>query len=156
MKKLLLLLLALTVIPVSVSWSQDGGTTLFTGFRYDDGLLLSVGSAQELGLGLYVFEYCDVGVYGSLSTELAYLCKVPSVSGLKLGVLAGPNSDWIGEQGDDQSPINYIVGSGGVIGAYSFTDKFGAWAFYKYKFALDNNDFYQNGYIFGAGVFMGL
>lgn len=157
MKKLLVILAVLIALPISISYAQSDGTTVFGGFRVDDGLLLSGGVSVHLGAGLYLFEYVDVGDYSSLNSELAYLFTVPTVPKLRLGLLAGPDSDWIGEHNDGFAPTFYWSGAGGGIAVYRFTDKFGAWAFGKYKFALDDDaKFYPEGSIFGAGVFIGL
>ena len=162
MKKLLLLLLALTVIPVSAIWSQDGGTTVFGGLRYDDKVFGSLGSAQTLSPNVWIFEYVDVslradsGVHISAAVDFAYLVDCPGLSALKVGILAGPDADWIGEVNDDRPLVSYLVGSGGWMASLRISEKIGAWGALKYKFKFDNNQLYRNGYIFGAGVFMGL
>jgi hypothetical protein len=154
MKKLLLILL-LAVLPVAAS-AQDG-TTMFTGFRMDDGLLLSVGASFDLGKGFYLLEYTDVGHYASLNTEFTYLTGVPFISKLRIGPIAGPDSDWFGENNDNLAAVQYWSGASGVLVVYDFTEGFGAWGFGKYKFALDKDaNFYPEGSVFGAGVYVSL
>lgn len=148
-------LLLLLLVPVSVSWGGDNA--FFFGGRYDDGFLLSYGTAIDIGPNLWAFEYANWGdPYGEISSEVGYLVKV--VDGFSVGPLLGPNVDVYA--GDDFDPVTYVVGASGLLATYEFglsSDAFtnvGTWVYCKYKYNLEKNNAYQDGWAIGGGIYV--
>ena len=52
--------------------------------------------------------------------------------------------------------LSYIVGAAGVIGGIYFSAKVGLWGYGKYKFKLEKEILYQDGYAFGGGFYLRL
>lgn len=147
---LVIFVVGLTMVGVTNAQEPtQTGAIGFAGIRYDDGVVASYGVGTHLTGNLGLFSYLDYGRYGAINTELSYMFKTP-VSGLYLGLIAGPNVSWTDPQGD---PVTYLVGASGFVAAYDLTTKIGAWGYGKYKFAFDNNSYFQNGSNFGAGLF---
>ena len=141
----------LLIVFTNVSYGQD--KAFFGGMRYDDGFLLSYGTAVPLNDNLWTFEYFTWGdPYGDLNVELAYI--VPVYKGLNLGVLAGPNVDWYDDAGDGINPVAYLIGASGGVATWDFGD-LGLWGYYKYKFTFDpDGNQYQDGYAAGGGLYV--
>lgn len=128
----------------------------FGGVRFPstDGSLFSfgIGSAFE-GSNLYLFNYTDIGRYGSVSSEVAYLFN--PVRWLYLGPLAGPNVDWM-NQSVGADPVTYLVGSAGAVVGCSFSNSWGVWGYGKYTFGFEQGTEYPDGEIFGFGLYFGI
>lgn len=146
---LVIFVVGLTMVSVAEAQTAPTGAIGFAGIRYDDGVVASYGVGTHLAGNLGLFSYLDYGKYGAINTELSYMFETP-VSGLYLGLIAGPNVSWTDPTGD---PVTYLVGASGFVAAYDLTTKIGAWSYGKYKFAFDNNVAFQNGSNFGAGLF---
>lgn len=112
------------------------------GFR-----LLSV-----LGGDVWNIDYADLGSkgYGSLNTEIALLWGVSDR--LVTGLIAGPNTDWIGEPGEGVSFTAYLTGASGLYVGYVLNEEnhLGLSAIAKYKFGADA---YPDGYIAGLAFY---
>ena len=159
MKRITLILVAVAfmlLLPINPASAQDASSVGFAGFRYDDGPLLSIGVANRLSGDIWLFNYTDLGHYGSLSTEISYFLTsawndTPNAMGF--GLIAGPDVDWLNTNPDDEIPtISYLVGAGGFIGYFNFTDEVGIWGYGKYKFTFENDNLYQDGMAFGVGL----
>ena len=71
------LLTTLLLLLVPVSFSYGGDNAFFFGGRYDDGFLLSCGTAIDIGPNLWLFEYANWGdPYGDMSNEVAYILSL--------------------------------------------------------------------------------
>ena len=71
-----------------------------------------------------------------------------------IGLIAGPNADWINYAGGD--PIVYMNTAAGAIGTFDVAPTVGLFGFGKYKFKMVDNTQYQNGWMAGAGVYVRL
>jgi len=153
MKRLILLLAVLLLIPVNVTFAQDTEATTnlaFGGVRYDDGVHLSVGYGKQLAGQLWTLQYTNLGFdYGSWNSEFAYFFR-PNDK-LYVGPLAGADADWI-NAAEDEPIITYVVGAAGAVLAYDFNDVVGCWGYFKYKFSLENDNQYIDGYATGIGL----
>jgi len=133
-----------------LSFAQDTtDEVFFGGVRYDDGPLLSMGIGTRLFNNLWSFNYVDVGMYQSANSEFAYLIGFGKFG---FGPIAGPNADWQGTQ-SGETPMTYLVGAGGALVTYDASETWGAWGYYKYKFALQDETMYKDGNVFGLGLF---
>lgn len=118
-------------------------------YRYDDGSLFSIGIAKYVGSGLWTIPYVDIGEYGTLGGEVAKIWEFsPSFSA---GLLAGPAVDWIEIQ-PETDPLVYLTGAGGALATWRFSGKWYAAGWAKYKFDLETNTFYRDGFQFGFGI----
>lgn len=152
MKRLLLALLMLTALPFSVSMAED--VRVFTGATYDSeyGFTSSVGSIQHLSKGLYSIEKATIGEYGTVETALAYMFGIDN-SAFSFGVLAGPNIDFVGSNGDGVAAVAYVVGAGGLVASWKpIGKKIGVHASTRYKFSLQDGNLYQDGW--QGGIFV--
>lgn len=149
MKKLLLILLV-CVLSVSVQAQEKSKTVVFGGINYDETVVLSAGVAIPLMGDLYEFTYTNIGEYGSLSAEIGYMFDFGS---FYLAPLAGPTIDWM-EPEEEMPMLAYIVGSSGLVFCKDFSDTFGLWGYGKYKFKFVDETMYQEGYVFGVGLFI--
>lgn len=151
--KLLTTLLVLILIPVSISWG--GENVFFFGGRYDDGFMLSYGTAIDIGPNLWALEYANWGApYGEVSSEVAYI--MPIVGHFSFGVLCGPNCDW---HNTDCDPVTYVTGAGGMLATYDFGARgafrnVGCWGYGKYKFDFKTDTDYLDGWAVGGGVYV--
>lgn len=155
MKKvcLFLIMTLAMVMPLSNSFAveiEKSKNMLFGGINYDESVSITVGIGKQLSGKLWSFSYSYVGDYSSFNTEIGYVL----FSGEKyyLAPIMGPNVDWL-EPEESKPVLAYVVGAGGLIGAYDFTDNTGVWAYGKYKFKLENDILYPEGYVFGGGLF---
>lgn len=144
MMKTILIILLLSLVSVGLTFAQDVESFIFTGIEYDDvaGAAGTIGAAKNLSGGLWIFPRTVIGRYGSLETDMAYFFKVPA-GGLYLGLVAGPGVDWTDPEDGDH--LSYIVGGTGLIAGYKW-DKIALGIGAKYKFALDEGNFYQSGW----------
>lgn len=162
MRKLLLILAVLILLPFKVSWGQDdtrSGTSMLFGVRGDkDGATVTSGGIWGLGGNFYALGYGDVGTgQNSASVEGAYIIEIGG--NFKFGLLLGPNSDWE-KAATEEVPINYVVVGSGALLSYSLTPGLQVWAAYKRKI---NPDFlpgveesqYEAMNIFGLGLAIG-
>jgi hypothetical protein len=126
---------------------------VFSGYRFgsDGGREVSIGVGLPISGGLYSFAYADVGSFGSLNSEIAYLFS--PAKRVHVGFVAGPNVDWLNTPMGDEL-TSYLSGAAGGVLAFSVNAKFGVWAYGKYKFAFDNGTHYQNGHLVGVGVYL--
>lgn len=133
------------------------GTTIFSGVVYDSdigtqGKQLSgrYGVVQSLGEGspLHLIPNVEFGKYNSLSTELALLFTNPTTP-WTVGLLAGPNVDWVYPAND---PITYLTGAAGGLVAYDLGD-YGLWFAGKYKFSGVKDDSFNDGFVAGFGFY---
>ena len=145
MKKLLVTLAVLMLLPVTFSYAQSH--VGFAGVRHDDGTLFSIGVGSKLTDNIMILNYSDVGYYGSLAAEVAIFKKFGKFYG---GLIAGPDIDWT--TGDTPNMTSYLVGASGGILCYELSDKYGLGVFGKYKFTFEGDNLYQNGTVFGGGV----
>lgn len=98
---------------------------------------------------LWYYTHAIVGDYGSWTNDAAYFFGNGT---LAIGPIAGPDVDWINQTPTE--PTAYIAGASGAAFTATF-DKWGLWGAAKYKFALESGTLYQNGWVGGAGVFVG-
>ena len=156
MKTLLTMLMILLLVPVTATFAQEepvAENLLFVGGVLDEGneYTLALGVGAPVAGRLWSFSYTNVGEYGSLSTELAFMLN-KSGSGFYIGPIAGPGVDWTSE--NDLPAVAYIVGAGGLVLGYDINPNVGIWGYGKYKFHLDGDDvLYQDGGSIGAGIY---
>lgn len=148
MKKLLITLLAVTMVAGTINAQTTPGLIGFAGARYDDGFVLSYGLEIPISGSLSAINYVDWGKYGSVNAEVAFTMK--PFTGTYIKLLAGPDATWIDPQ---DNPVVYLVGAAGAVVAKDFSPKVGGWFYGKYKFKFDNGAGFQNGSDFGAGLF---
>ena len=148
MKKLLITLLAISLVAGICNAQTTPGLIGFAGARYDDGLVLSYGLEIPISGNLSAINYVDWGKYGSVNAEVAFTMK--PFAGTYIKLLAGPDATWIDPQ---DNPVVYLVGAAGAVVAKDFSSKVGGWFYGKYKFKFDNGAGFQNGSDFGAGLF---
>jgi hypothetical protein len=160
MKKLLLFIILLTLLPIQFTVAQDAGTdnVLMVGARYDDKPYFTFGYARSLGGAFWGFAYGDFGEKsGNMNTEVAALFNLGGLWGtlknLYVGPVAGPNADWVNQGEPDL--INYINGAAGIAASYAFTDKFGLCGMAKYKFAVVDDNLYPDGWMVGIAGWLG-
>lgn len=138
-----------------VQLGESYRTIVFGGVRFieNSGTLVSFGIGSPIaGSNVYLFNYTDVGRYGSISTEAAYLFT--PAARLYVGPLAGPNVDWVG-QSAVADPITYLTGAAGAVVGYNFSGNWGAWGYGKYNFSFAGDTKYQAGYLVGVGLYCG-
>ncbi len=128
---------------VSVDGRYDSQTSVVT---------TSIGVANKLSGNLWLLSRTNIGEYGSFSADVGYFI-VPGES-LRFGLIAGPNVDWIPQEGDAE-PISYIVGASGFVIGYA-PKSVGAWLGAKYKFSLVDDTYYQDGWQAGFWFSFGL
>lgn len=142
--KRLLILLILLALPFSVAVKAQEpiaaqpspGMIGFVAARYTEavdttsGILVSVGLGTRLSNSskVWTFVYTDVGQYGSISAEIAYIFLISSK--LSVGPLAGPGMAW----SDGEQPIAYLTGAAGLIASYDIKSTFGLAGYGKYLF----------------------
>ena len=147
MKRLLLTLFVLTVLPVSATYAQDSTSIGFAGVRVVDSTqMVSFGISQKIANGpLRLLIYTDVGQYGSVSTELSAWKNIGS---LQVGLLAGPGANF------DGTDVAYLSGTAGIVVATKQIKGLGLglWGAMKYEFT----DGVQSGYQWGAGLHTGI
>lgn len=151
MKKFLMfLIISIMAIPV-MAQEAPLNNMLFGGFNHDESSVPIIGVGFSIpGTPLYEFAYTTVGVYGSLNTETGWMFDLGDSY---IALIAGPGVDW--QEVNPEAPmIYYLTGSGGLIGGVDFTDKLGIWGYGKYKFDFDEDNYFQNGYAYGAGLFV--
>ena len=161
MKKLLLIVALLIILPGSLTVAQSmtgSGSVMFTGVRYDDGIVATMGYGHRITGNTWTFQYMDVGggleQRGSWSSEIGAFYTFKN-SGLSIGGIAGPGVDWVNfERGDDENPVAYLIGSVGGILSYRLSD-WGLAIWGKYRFNPEKNE-YVDGETFGAVVFLDL
>jgi len=138
----------------SVVAQESNPNVVFGGFRYDQGIIVSGGYATNVNDGLWSFNYIDFGNAQVANIELGYLWDMSFIAKkLYLGVIAGPNTDWVGAaENDDASAITYLLGAAGGVACYNISDSWGLWGYTKYRFALEENA-YKNMYLGGGGLF---
>ena len=162
MKKFLVLAVALTVFAAS---SFAASNAFLMGGRVETGkslgdykFFVTFGTAIKLGdvspgVSLYTFNYVDAGKYGSVANEVGMSVNIPQVSGLGVGLIAGPNVDWIANvptAGID--PTVYLTTAAGGFLWYDIKPTFGVWGYAKYKFSLETGNLYPEGTVAGAGL----
>ena len=158
MKGLLLTCAVLLLIPITwgnavAQESPVAQNLLFVGGMYDDGgeYTMAVGVGAPIAGRLWSFNYTNVGEYGSLSTEVAFMLNKGG-TGFYVGPIAGPGIDWTSE--NELPAVAYVVGAGGFVLGYDLNANVGAWGYGKYKFSMDGDDvLYQDGYSVGFGVY---
>lgn len=149
--KTLLTALIIILIPVSMAWSGD---VVFSGVRYDDGLLVTSGYGTKVTGNLWSFNYANWGNYGDVSSELVYFIKPEGFDKLSIGLLSGTNFDFIDDYGDGEPATTYLVGASGLLATYTFSGNTGLWGYGKYKYTLEPaSNSYEDGYAFGGGLF---
>lgn len=148
MKRILIILIVLALsLPV---FAQEKEDIFFGGVNKIDEVTMIIGVGIPLGSNLWSFNYATIGEYGSISTELGYML---GGEGFYVAPLAGFNADWF-EFEEDEPIMTYIVGAGGLVAGLDFTDRLGLWAYGKYKFKLEKEIMYQDGYAWGGGLFL--
>ena len=150
MKRLLLILMMVFLISTVQSAPLDS-SFLFVNYQIDDADL----SAINYGVGLpgedfIIFTHTTVGEQSEVEVDIGYYLKK---SQLSLILITGAGSDWTTINDD---PVTYLIGATGVVLTYAFNDEFGLQFWSKYKYNFDAFDAYQDGYIYGAGLFFGL
>lgn len=145
------LALALIIVVLApLAWGGEHPRVL-AAYQYDDGANLNVGVAIPLPGPLWSITTGNVGKYGSVETDLALLLWLSP--GLFTGPLAGPGVDFGGELSTgDVSFADYFILAGGYVAGYKISRKVSAWAFYRYKFAVDGDNLYQDGSTWGVGL----
>ena len=155
----LLLLMAVVAVPAQTPAEEpaadsSNATALLVGVRSEGTkLLFPVGIQADIGGGLHLFEYVDLGFYNVLNNELAYLFE--PTDWLMLGPLAGPNIDWKGPTSGGGDYITYLVGAAGGM-ARAHYKSVGLWGFMKYKFSAEEGNSYPDGYHWGGGLLIKL
>ena len=159
MKKLLLIVLILALVTPVMAQDTTYDKILLAGARYDnDKFLVSYGYAAPLGKGFYEFLYTDIGTpSGAFNAETAYLFDLGAfgLDNFYIGPLAGPNADWINNE-VTADPVSYITGATGLAVSYAFTDRIGLGAIGKYKFSIENNNQYIDGWTAGIAFWLRL
>ena len=146
MKTIFILLMVLCIaLPVM---SQD--KILFSGFNHDVTNVPVVGFGFNIpGTPLYEFAYTNIGEYGSLNAETGWMFKNDNFF---ISPLAGANLSWE-EEATDNPLVYYLTGASGLI-AGANVGKIGLWGYGKYKFDFDGDNYFQNGYTYGAGIYI--
>ena len=150
---LFIMLLLFIAMPLSISFAQEPGTVFFGGINYDEAAVVVTGVGFNIpGTGLWNWSYSNFGAYSSINNEVSYLVRFDK---LYIGPIIGPNIDWQ-EPAEDVGIITYLSGAAGLMGGVSFTEKFGIWAYGKYKFDFKEEDqsMYIDGYAVGGGLFI--
>jgi hypothetical protein len=126
---------------------------VFVGGEYDNhnGFGSTFGVATRITGDLWSLAHGRIGeAAAALETDIAYFVRRQS---WRLGLVAGPNIDWVGAE----SPITYILGSTGILGGYlSERTGFGVMGGLKYKFALEKDTYYRDGWQGGIWITYGL
>ena len=160
MKKLILFIVILTLLPLhfSVAQNTDASDVFMAGMRYDDKPYFSTGYAHHFGGVLWGFAYGDFGEKsGNVNTEVAALFNLgglwDKLNNLYVGPVAGPNADWVNQGEPDL--INYLNGAAGIAASYAFTERFGLCGMAKYKFAIVDDNLYPDGWMVGIAGWVG-
>ena len=153
--KWITIILALGLLLTPMLQAQEAPNSyIFGGGEYDSGekvFTTTVGGATRIAGNFWALSRTQIGQYGSLETDLGYF--ISPGSSLRIGLIAGPNVDWMPQE--DASPIGYIVGASGFVVGYA-PEKVGIWLSSKYKFAFENDSFYQDGWQVGLWMSYGL
>lgn len=163
MKRIIILLIGLMMlaIPVSAmpppaeftSYEDEGGTALIAAAGYTDAIQVHLGMAFPLSAKIYTFADFMAGDYGSaLTGKLGYLLSVSG--GTYMGLLAGPEAQWLNIPEDGADPMLYIAGATGIIIGHSYTN-FGIFGMVQRVFPLEDNKL-SNSYSFVAGIHLNL
>ena len=154
--------LALFVTPVIAqdNTSTDYSNTAYLGGMYESSLHGFMGTGQKITGGLWMFESALFGKDQSLGIDAVYFVKpsvlIPQIpEKLILGLVAGPNSDWVNTIGDGQPAVMYLTGSSGLVVSYEIANNFGVWGHGKYVFELQETESYSNKWRFAIGVNFG-
>ena len=131
---LMILVLAFTLLPISMSFAQEEDQSnvigLF-GLNYDEDPVFTAGVGVNIpGTKLWQITYVKVGNYSEINFETALLFGNDKYF---IGPMAGPNVDWQ-EPNSNIETITYITGAGGLIAGIKFSQGFGLSAYGKYKF----------------------
>lgn len=152
----LLATMAMALLLISSAFAQDPGALVFGGATYDkdDGIASIVGAGKDLGSNIWTTSRLTIGTYGGGALETDLLYGIRLSDHFVLGLVAGPGVDWFETEGD---PISYMTGSAGTVFTYQFTrgSIFGDWgvfAAWKYKFGVEGETLYQDGYVAGLGL----
>lgn len=147
-----LLLIVLLTLSGSVAAQDAPGMYVCAGGEYDNstGYGTTFGTAVRLGGSIWVLAR-GVGVVSgeneSVEGDIAY---IHAVRGWRLGLIAGPDANWVGEE----SALMYITGSAGVLAGYIHDPaRLGAVFGAKYKIGSDG---FQDGWRVGLWLVYGL
>ena len=151
MKKILIALVILVMTMPVMAQEKPLNNMVFGGFNHDGSSVPIVGVGFSIpNTPLYEFAYTTLGVYGSLQTETGWMFDLGEIY---FAPIAGPGISW--QEVEPSAPnVYYLTGSSGLIAGVDFTDKVGVWAYGKYKFDFDGENYFQNGYAYGAGLFV--
>jgi len=145
---LVAVLLCGLALPCLAQEFPDRGLSFFVGPAYDndEGFSMFVGTGKRVFNNLWLIGRTVVGEYQSLEPDVAYIIGVGDV---KVGLIAGPNVDWLSNPQEDVTA--YFVGAAGGLIGYK-PSELGVYIAAKYKFALEPDNAYPNGW--QAGLFL--
>lgn len=150
------LIFALILMAVPVMAQNDQDQMVFWGGTYDEGPFMMTGHGYNLSGGLWSLQYTNFGADQSVNVELAYIADMKSLIGKMdnafIGVLAGPNADWVDTEEDTLPTITYLNGAAGLIGGYGVFEDFYVWGAAKYKFKLEDSQYTKEGWKAALGL----
>lgn len=118
-------------------------------------LVLAGGYGFDLGGGLWQMTTAQLGIkqYGVVAVDLIRMFQLSKTKTgtFYAGLTAGPNVDWIGES-ETGKYITYITGAAGGVLQYRFPSDIGISVAGKYKFALEEDVLYPDGFQLFAGL----
>lgn len=142
--KSILTILAVLVIAVSAIAqmpAENPKQIVFLGGAWDhpeNQFSGAVGGGTKLAGGLWVFYHGKFGATGALEPDLAYMIK--PYGNLALGLLAGPNFEWVPSEVEPVDPVAYaVMATGAIIGVH--WESVGLYVAGKYKFGPTNSAF---------------
>lgn len=144
MKKILITLAIIILLPLKFSFAQDN--IGFVSLGSDDGFKIKAGVGMPIWGPVKAYTAITAGKYALVEVWPGATKKFGKVTG---GVLFGPTFDM--EKTDTTAATTYFPLIAGVIGAYDLWEKGGVHGFAKYRFALDGAPI--DGYDFGIGLF---
>lgn len=134
--KIVIALALLLAMAAPIAAQPSPGAIGFIAVRKTEAVDTTSGTLASVGLGfrfsdsskMWGFAYTDVGQYGSLSVEFAYMITMSSK--WSLGPLAGPGVTW----SDDEDPLAYLTGAAGLLTSYDVATTTGVAIYGKYLF----------------------
>lgn len=93
----------------------------------------------------------DAGKYGVLTNEVALNVELSPLK-YGVGVLAGPDVDWVHNSPDAQaSPTVYLASAAGGYAYFYIAPSVKLVAMWRYKFSTETGNLYPSGSVAGAG-----